>query len=103
MTLPLKKEVPIQITIDRFGRVVIPQEVREQLGLRPGTKLEVAHETNDSIVLKVVAPKPYLKRINGVLVIAGTGKLDFDIVEAIKKGREDRNRMIMGDYGQYDK
>lgn len=91
-----KKEEPLQITIDHFGRVVIPQEVRHRLGLRPGTRLEVAHETGDSIVLKAVAPKPYLKRINGVLVIAGTGKLNFDIVKAIKKDREDRIKHILG-------
>ncbi len=31
----------MEITVDRFGRVVIPKEVREGLGLEPGSVLRV--------------------------------------------------------------
>lgn len=97
MGLALKKEVPLQITIDRFGRVVIPHEVRERLGLRPGMKLEVARQMEDAVVLKIVEEKPKIKWINGIMVFAGTGqKEDVDIVELIKQDREERDRKISG-------
>lgn len=41
-------------TIDRAGRVVIPQQVRRRLGLEPGTKLEI-EEVDGSVVLRPVS------------------------------------------------
>jgi AbrB family looped-hinge helix DNA binding protein len=32
---------PIQITIDRVGRVVIPKEIRQEAGIEPGMPLEI--------------------------------------------------------------
>ncbi len=93
----IKQEEPLQMTIDRFGRIVIPQEVREALHLRPGTKLAVVKQTDREIFLQVVEEEPELKWMNGVLVICGKGKkLDYDIVKAIKEDREERTRHIWG-------
>lgn len=41
-------------TIDRAGRVVIPQQVRRRLGLEPGTRLEI-EEVDGSVVLRPVS------------------------------------------------
>lgn len=95
MSIAAKKEEPLQITIDKFGRVVIPQKVREELGLSPGSKMEVALETDDKVVLKVVHPEPVIKRINGIMVMEGP-KTDFDIVEHMKKQREERIKHTSG-------
>ena len=39
------------ITIDKAGRVVVPQAIRRRLGLAPGTELEV-EEVDGSVVLR---------------------------------------------------
>jgi len=31
----------MQVSIDRAGRIVVPKQLRDQLGLSPGTSLEV--------------------------------------------------------------
>ena len=39
------------ITIDKYGRVLIPKEIREKMGLRPGATLHITVR-GDEIVLK---------------------------------------------------
>ena len=73
MGLPAKKEEPLTLTVDKFGRVVIPLEVREAMGLHPGTKMELSRETDTAIYLKVVEENPAVEWANGVPVIKGTG------------------------------
>ncbi len=97
MNLALKEERQLTMTVDKFGRVVIPQEVRETLGLRPGTTLQVACEDSRTLVFKVVEEEPQLEWKEGVLVLCGKGpKLDFDIVDMIKKERDERDQKIGG-------
>lgn len=44
----------MSITIDRAGRVVIPQGIRRRLGLEPGTELDV-DEADGAVVLRPVS------------------------------------------------
>lgn len=72
----------MEITLDKFGRVVIPRRVRDQLGLGPGTVLEV--ETHDEdIVLRPRRAEPDLVEEDGVLVFTGepTGDLEAAVEE----------------------
>lgn len=96
MGLAAKKEEPLTMTVDKFGRVVIPQEVRELLHLTPGKKLVVDRETEKELVLRVVEEEPEVVDRNGWLVIRSKAPLDFDIVELIRKGREERDLKNMG-------
>ncbi|MFQ6095975.1 MAG: AbrB/MazE/SpoVT family DNA-binding domain-containing protein [Candidatus Bathyarchaeia archaeon] len=41
-----------RVEIDRYGRILIPREVRERLGLKPKTPLEVAVRGSE-VVLRV--------------------------------------------------
>ena len=77
----------MQSTLDRFGRVVIPKPVRDELHLTPGTALSV-EERNGEIVLKPTWEEPSLKRKGGLLVFAGqpTG----DLLDAVDKHRRER-------------
>lgn len=97
MGLPVKKEEPLTMTIDKFGRVVIPQPVREALHLLPGTKLKIAQETETTVVLKVVKEEPIIELRNGWPVIRCKDP-KVDIVEMIKRDREERDKKIMGFY-----
>ena len=81
-------------TIDRFGRVVIPKQVRADLGLRPGTVLQI-EEGEQEILLKPVKEEPSVVIKDGVLVFSG--KATDDILEAMRTHREARlHRMLPG-------
>lgn len=85
----------IHIKIDKSGRVVIPQEVREELHLQPGTTLALELETDNSIVLKVVQEEAEIVYENGIPVFKGELlEPNLDIVEFIKKNREERAQQI---------
>jgi len=55
-------------TIDKAGRIVIPAGMRERLGLRPGTPIEITVE-DASIRLVAATPQPRLAR-NGRRLVA---------------------------------
>lgn len=99
MVAAFSQKNPLFIHIDKLGRVVIPQAVREKLRLRPGTTLALHVQTDEEIVLKVVpeeASEPRVVYREGVPVITGMGKFDVDIVELIKQDREERIQKILG-------
>ena len=74
-------------TLDRFGRVLIPKKVRAELGLSAGDALEI-ESRDDGIVIKPLQDEPQLVDKEGVLVFSGAST--GDIVEAIRKHREER-------------
>jgi len=83
----------MEITVDRFGRVVIPKEVREGLGLEPGSVLRV-EEKEDEILLTPLRDRPPTRLKGGVLVFSGepTG----DLLESVKRHRDERAKRVAG-------
>ena len=82
------------VTLDKFGRIVIPKAIRRRLGLDAGTELSLEAE-NGTIVLRPVARRPPLVVRDDILV--STASLDeearpFDVVEHIRDHRRDRLR-----------
>jgi AbrB family looped-hinge helix DNA binding protein len=59
------------ITIDRLGRIVVPQHVRRRLGLVAGSRLRLLDES-DRIVLEPEQGGPELREEGGILVLVGT-------------------------------
>jgi len=49
--------------IDRAGRVVIPKEIRERMGLKEDTTLLVVDATDEIVVLKKLDVKELAKRL----------------------------------------
>lgn len=78
----------MQTTLDRFGRVVIPKQVRDDLGLKPGAVLEI-EEVEQKIFLKPMHGEPHVVTKDGVLVFSGTAI--GDIVGAIRSHRRERH------------
>ena len=81
----------MRTTIDRAGRVVIPQPIRQRAGLEPGTPLEVtADETGVHLVRAV--PRPQLVEENGRLLARPTApknaRPEIDIAAWIEEERE---------------
>lgn len=99
MAFRLKKltpQDPVTLTVDRFGRVVIPQVFREKLGLHPGARLKVALEDDTRIVLRQSQENPPLIKKDGVPVIDSPWMGATDIKEIIREGYEERHQKFMG-------
>jgi len=77
----------MEISIDHFGRIVIPKQVREHFALVPGSQLEL-QETNDTIILRPHIAEPDLIEKEGVLVYSG--KAAGDLERALERHRVER-------------
>lgn len=58
-----------QITLDRSGRVAIPQAIRTRLGLRPGAKLIIEEHDDQTVLLRPMPDQTILVDKDGVLVV----------------------------------
>lgn len=93
----------MEVTVDKYGRIVIPKPVRERLGLKAGSALELSIEPSgeggEAAVLRPAGQKPALQRKGGVLVHTGKADQPLDSVEAIRRSREERMRKLSGRLG----
>lgn len=78
-------------TIDKAGRMVIPAEVREKMGFKPGTLLEVTADT-DGVHIRRVVPGPELVFEGGIWfsrpTVPSDQLPDIDIERIIDEERE---------------
>jgi AbrB family looped-hinge helix DNA binding protein len=77
----------MKTTLDKFGRVVIPKEIRDNLGLKPGEVLQV-EGFEDEVILKPLREESPLQVKEGVLIFSGTAT--GNIIEAVRSHREER-------------
>jgi AbrB family looped-hinge helix DNA binding protein len=77
----------METTLDRFGRVVIPKDVRDDMGLEAGAVLRVEKE-GEKIVLQPVQTEPQVIEKKGILVF--TGAAVGDIGSALHEHRRSR-------------
>lgn len=86
----------MHLTLDKFGRIVIPKAVRRRLGLEPGTRLRL--EVGErGIVLEPLGEEAPLVEKDGLLVSTATldaDREDFDVVEGIRELRRSRSGEI---------
>jgi AbrB family looped-hinge helix DNA binding protein len=80
----------MELTIDKFGRVVLPKRLRQHLGVSTGLKVE-AKETAEGILLKPVRQESGLMVKDGVLMLRGSpqdAQIDWDrLVEDDREAR----------------
>jgi bifunctional DNA-binding transcriptional regulator/antitoxin component of YhaV-PrlF toxin-antitoxin module len=72
---------------------VLPQELRDDLGLSPGTVLTI-EEKSGGILLKPISGRSGLVRKEGILVFAG--EVEGDVTTAVQRDREERARKASG-------
>ena len=82
------------VTVDKFGRLVLPKALRNHFGLQAGSELEVG-EQGEKITLKVINSDRSLKLDEGVLIF--TGRATGDINEAVTNIRDERLRYMSGE------
>ena len=51
-------------TVDSKGRIVLPKELRERLGITPGTEVEVRTEDGKAVVEPEVDPAAIIERMD---------------------------------------
>jgi AbrB family looped-hinge helix DNA binding protein len=94
----VRTETFMEVTIDNYGRIVIPKPLRERLGLDPGAALQLTVEPADggeALQLRPVNDRLTLVRKDGVLVHTGTTANEtFDPVESVRRARAERTRHL---------
>ena len=82
----------METTLDKFGRVVIPKEIRDDLALKPGEVLQV-EKSDHEVILKLLREEPALQMKEGVLVFSGvaTGNLK----DAVRIHREEHLKKLV--------
>ncbi len=83
------------IKIGKAGRVILPKPLRDRLGLREGSDLELL-ETPDGVLLKPAIERPSVVKKQGLWVHTVVLPPGFDSVRAIRDDREDRIRKLAG-------
>lgn len=91
----------MEAKIDDYGRIVIPKEVRDKLGIKSGSSLEIRvereGETGGAIMLRPKGQTPALQQKGELLVHSGTlTEEDFDLVEQLRSERRQRARKHAG-------
>jgi len=81
----------METTLDRFGRIIIPKDVRDDMGLEAGAVLQIDKE-GEKIVLQVFRGEPKIKEKKGILVF--TGKPVGDVEGALHEHRKRRMKKI---------
>jgi AbrB family looped-hinge helix DNA binding protein len=77
----------METALDKFGRVVIPKEIRDTLGLAPGSLLSV-EESETRVILTPLTENNHLRVKERVLVY--TGKATGDISGSLARHRRER-------------
>jgi AbrB family looped-hinge helix DNA binding protein len=58
--------------VDSKGRIVLPQEVRERLGITPGTEVEVREEDGKAVVEPEDDPERIIERMERLIAETST-------------------------------
>ena len=72
----------MEVTVDKFGRIVVPKNLRDSLGIAPGMRLEI-EQIGGEILLRPPAEESNLWDEGGVLVYCG--RLTGDVEESVNK------------------
>ena len=87
----------MDVTLDKFGRILIPKRIRDRLGLKPGIELRLevneGGEEGRSISLRPAPDQGRLIRKGNVLVFKGErlgSPEKLDAVESVKIARQTR-------------
>lgn len=83
------------LTIDKAGRMILPKPVRDRLGLREGSRLELL-ETADGLVLRHADDEPAMVKKDGMWVHMGQLPAGYDILNSVRDLQDDRIRKLAG-------
>jgi AbrB family looped-hinge helix DNA binding protein len=85
----------MEVTIDEYGRIVVPKSLRDRLGIGAGTELAIEEE-NGRLVLQPIPERAVLEERDGLLVSTAEVNSDVDVEAVIDEVRKTRNQTIAG-------
>lgn len=56
-----------EVIVDKKGRIVIPRQLREGLGLHEGAKVRLALEERKIVIMRPVAPEEFIREMEGCI------------------------------------
>lgn len=77
--------LPMETTIDSVGRIVVPKPLRDALGLRPGSTVDISRY-GAGLQLLPTGRTARLVDESGVLVATGDTVIDDDVVFGLIDG-----------------
>ena len=85
----------MRMTLDKFGRIVLPKSIRDELRLEPGDALEIG-SSGGNIILRPLRRETQLRKKNGVWVCHTGEPLSARTVK-----KTSRLEQILGCYSPY--
>jgi AbrB family looped-hinge helix DNA binding protein len=64
-----------EVTVDKKGRVLIPKEFRDKIGLQAGGKARLKIDNENIIVMPPISPEEFIKEMEGCIK-EGTPDID---------------------------
>lgn len=86
----------MQTKIDKFGRMLLPKEIRDEFHLVPGSIIDIK-KTPETILLRPVDDQSPLMVKEGVLMY--TGEIAGSLEDAVEKTRQQRDEFLAGPLG----
>ena len=83
----------IKTKVSSKGQVVIPKEIRDKLGIKPGAILNVSIEGKKIILEPALEPPK---------IFVELGKKSEEILQELKEESEERIKKLLGDLGVED-
>jgi len=77
------------LRIDKTGRIVVPKNLRDRLGFKPGTELE-AIEESEGVLLRRVEQRPTMVKADGLWVHQGSAEPGANWERIFEDAREER-------------
>jgi len=56
-----------EVTVDKKGRVLIPKEIRDKVGLKAGNKARLKIEKENIIIMPPISPEEFIKEMEGCI------------------------------------
>jgi AbrB family looped-hinge helix DNA binding protein len=81
----------MKVAIDKAGRIVVPKPLRDELGIAPGTPLEIEVVDGHLELSAPYRPPTVVEGPNGpVVAVTGTPITDEDVRRVLEAARERR-------------
>jgi AbrB family looped-hinge helix DNA binding protein len=86
--------IRIMAKVDKFGRIVIPKKIRQELGIRDNSAVFIETGAN-GLLLKPEKSVPFIKDMDGIIVVCSEASGDFS--GFLDEEREKRIKKIAGE------
>ncbi|WP_420192008.1 AbrB/MazE/SpoVT family DNA-binding domain-containing protein [Haloplanus salinarum] len=71
------------VKVDRKGRIPLPEEIRDRLGLTPGTEVEVYEEDGKAVIEPADCPEQIIERLEELVEETASERGERSPAEAV--------------------